>query len=155
RRITTAGTGPVTFSPDGRLLALVAPTADGAGELQIWDVVGGRLVGEAPALAGTVALRVTPDPPVVIQAGGRDVSPPAGAGGRRLASWSNLPVVSAVAVTPDGRTLLTGHEDGTTLAWDLTPHRAAKLPPGDRGRLWAALADGRGEIALAAVEALV
>jgi hypothetical protein len=31
---------------------------------------------------------------------------------------------AALALTPDGRTLLTGHGDGTILVWPLGPKRA-------------------------------
>ena len=56
--------------------------------------------------------------------------------------------IAALAFTPDGRRLLTAHDDGSALVWDLPAIAAAKLPE----TWWADLAGDDASRAYAAVE---
>jgi WD40 repeat protein len=46
---------------------------------------------------------------------------------------------TALAFTPGGSKLATGHPDGTILLWDVPLSRPAAVPPADADRLWAEL----------------
>jgi WD40 repeat protein len=61
---------------------------------------------------------------------------------------------SRVAVTPDGRTLLTLNRDMTVLLWDLAPTGGVRPKPDDLGPLWDDLAAPAGAKAYRAVWAL-
>jgi hypothetical protein len=156
RFLTISSAEAGAFSRDGRLLALVAAQADSDGpeRLQVWEVAGGKIVSEMPAVDDARILRFTPDGRGIVQSSISEMSFHAVADGRKLAHWKWISRRTSLHITPDGNTLLTGHADGTALAWDLTPYRPKKSPPGDLNRVWEALADGRGEKLVAAVEAL-
>ncbi|HYT88235.1 MAG TPA: hypothetical protein VEL76_05915 [Gemmataceae bacterium] len=73
----------------------------------------------------------------------------------RLRLAGHLQEVTAVAFTPDGKTLLSSSSDGTVLIWDITgPGTTARLP-GTAVDLWASLADLRPERAGQALGSMV
>jgi hypothetical protein len=164
--VTTGATWPLRYdghnlvgmrlpvvSPDGRLAA--SPTRQDRTEpkgdaVTIWDVATGERVDRLPVTAGLV--RFTPD------GRGLLVADMAGVGlwdlaTRRRVVWHTAhttvagdaarTVVTCWDVTPNGRTLATGHVDGTILLWDLTPAEppapASPLAPTDLDRFWADL----------------
>lgn|GEM_PF-948897 len=134
-----AGTGTYTFSPDGRTLA----TGNSDGTVSLWDMSETT----APARAGGLpasrphAMALAADDTLVV---GDDVGAAVwtlGAPGAE-ASRARLPglvgPVGAVAVAADGRTIVTGADDGSVLLWRRTSAgwvRAGALPNvGDRVR---------------------
>ncbi|MFL5340041.1 MAG: WD40 repeat domain-containing protein [Gemmataceae bacterium] len=157
RRILATPSGSFgAFSADGRLLVMVAPAKGetAPGMLQIWDVVAGRLLCEAPGVPSALLVYFTPDSRGVVLVREQDIAFHATAGGRKLAAWKSSSNCGCIDFAPGGDTLFTGHYDGTALAWDLSAYRPKKTPPGDLGRAWEALAGERGEALLAAVEQL-
>ncbi|WP_390637536.1 WD40 repeat domain-containing protein [Limnoglobus roseus] len=138
-------------SPDGRLAA--APTDDGrtpAGHagVTVWDVATGAKLDRLAAATGLV--RFTADGRGLIAADRAGVGVWDLAGGQRVV-WHPAPAgapadgrafVTAWDATPDGRTLATGHADGTVLLWDVTPPArpaAAPLAAAEIGHRWADL----------------
>jgi WD40 repeat protein len=134
--------GPV-ISSDGRLLAALSRDVDsgsvGLQKLHLWEVAtgktirihnaGGAFTRRTGRSAGIDALRVWDLP------SGRELL-------RRDGHGTN---VTALALAPDGRTLVSGLSDGTVLIWDVAPALAAARPaPLDEQavpRLWEDLAD--------------
>ncbi|MFD0345595.1 WD40 repeat domain-containing protein [Kitasatospora aburaviensis] len=118
----------------------VAVTAGRDGVARVWEVDGGRLLGELPVGRwGSVALSALGDAPVVLAVG--DYRPEFAwdlASGRCL---QTLPADDAMAVTTtvlDGRPVaVTCHEDGTVGGWDLgdvrQPARQFGRPVGGHG----------------------
>lgn len=115
---------------DGRALAV---TAGGEGIARVWEVDGGRVLGELPVgRFDRVALDTRNGAPVVLAVGdhrpefARDP-----ASGRCLRT---LPADDATAVTTtvlDGRPVaVTCHEDGTVRGWELTDAGPSARPLG-------------------------
>ncbi|MCY4553570.1 MAG: trypsin-like peptidase domain-containing protein [Candidatus Poribacteria bacterium] len=136
----------VAFSSDGRTLASGA-SSWGDGEVCLWDVVSGECKASLNRLAGILSVTFSPDGSVlavggtmgvtlwdvhkilqqstsddryygldgVWETGGFDVT------GRHKATLKgHTHYVSAVAFSPDGRTLASGSIDGTVLLWNIT-----------------------------------
>ncbi|OWK42935.1 sigma-70 family RNA polymerase sigma factor [Fimbriiglobus ruber] len=152
------------FSSDGRLLATRVSDDTGTSRsvgdypVRVWDVATTSLITEFPA-AGAVRFAFSPDARSLVVAG------PGGFRVYELASRKEIQAVSAtgvirgrkpgpfataLAVGPGGRTVATGHGDGTILVWDATPPRAA-LRAADVNTVWAALADADAKAAHTAV----
>ena len=154
-------------SADGRLVTAPTrtqprrPTGPDGG-VTIWETTTGRLVDRLPVVAGLVDF--TPD------GRGLLVADFAGVGVWDLVTRERVvwhPAHSAVRsdfstsfvscwdVTRDGRTLATGHTDGTILLWDITNATRRKpatdLSAADLDRHWQALA---GDDAVKAHEAV-
>src|SRR5262249_44576374 len=151
------------FSEDGRLLVGRLSHKD---TLAVWELASGAVLARFPK-AGRVAQ-------VAFAADGRTVAFLDGWGaeihdlltGKRLAAYPAADVTcdlrgrgcgtQTLAFAPDGRTLATGHLDGTVLLWKVPPvaEGSKAIAERDRVRLWADLASGVPRKARAAVERL-
>src|SRR4029450_9336796 len=103
------------FSPDGRRLAIALSNEnDPAATSYVvkWDFPGGRLAGPVSSLPsvtnGGLGNAADGRRSVGVGGGGGVVD----SGGRRLKTYEVGPEHSA-AVSPDGRTVLLGHDDGS------------------------------------------
>jgi WD40 repeat protein len=70
------------------------------------------------------------------------------------AGWRGDSFASALAVSPDGQKVATGHPDTTVLIWELPPPRqpqSSALTDADRDTLWAQLAEPEAAKAYAAI----
>jgi WD40 repeat protein len=133
-------------SSDGRFLAALPKT------LRVWELATGRVLLDVPGTEDYLA------PRVAFSTDGRRV---AFADGRRLAVWdvpTKKPIVERLApeslrqagfwapggvtFAPDGRSVATGHSDGTILIWDVPPvePRGVPLAEPELTALWNALA---------------
>jgi hypothetical protein len=66
-----------------------------------------------------------------------------------------LQEITALAFTPDGKTLVSISSDSTLLLWDVTRPRTGKKLPGGSEELWALLADASAEKSGSAIWAMV
>jgi WD40 repeat protein len=146
----------LALSPDGRLAAARVRYYDRDVPVQKWDAL--RVYDAA---SGRQLAKLPADGPAVFafSADGR-LFASADRGAVRLwetAGWKELgtlpaagvpvptdrPCASSLAFAPDGRTLATGHADGTVLLWDATLRSGrggGALTAGEADRLWADLA---------------
>ena len=109
----------ITFSPDGSHLVTTVKFWDRNGNLRLWDLTSGRLIGK-PFHPGALRMAFSPDGSRIL-AGGND-------GVAKL--WDTVTLkcigefhlhrrqVVGVAYSPDGSKFLTGSYDGTTQLWD-------------------------------------
>jgi WD40 repeat protein len=128
--------GMPVFSPDARLLAAASQR-----DARVWELATGRVITDLPINALDHAA-FSPD-------GRRS----AAVNGERIAVWDvglrtliadwKVPApVDTIAFSPDGRTVATGHSDGTILLWRVP----APIPDGpwsasEASSAWDALAD--------------
>jgi hypothetical protein len=152
----------LALAPDGCLAA----TADYHGSLQVWDLEAGRLLMALRKKPGAPQrLAFSPDGKYFALCGA-DYGPPALADERaielvELVSGKVLCVhrlppqsgVSTVSFSADGRKLVTGMADTTTLIWqlDAVPSPKGTVPLDD---LWTALAADDGKVAWQAMATL-
>lgn len=130
--------GPLTASPDGRLLSSPMKTGQGQGSqsdtVGVWETLTGKEIATVQvARVGHLAL-ASDDRTLVTTAGGIlqawDL-----ATGKERCRWSmpvkvkNSWIVESLCLTPDGRCAITALADGTALVWGLAPqsHRAEPL----------------------------
>jgi WD40 repeat protein len=113
-----AAGGPLSFSPDGKFLFMNQAS-------RAWDVASGREMPfpDMPAQSRCVAF--SRDGRFCAWSAPEKKTPAVQiletASGRRMLLLSQSPSnVAALAFSPDGRRLATGHDDSTTLIWDLT-----------------------------------
>ncbi|MFI5460689.1 MAG: protein kinase [Isosphaerales bacterium] len=109
------GDGEVTvaFSPDGK--TVVAGCLDGFARL--WDVATGRPLGQGLRNIGQ-PVAFSPDGKTLVTRRG-PASLWDAASGRHLGpTFDNVLQVRSAALSPDGKTLLTGSVDGTARFWD-------------------------------------
>ncbi len=122
------------LSPDGRLVATSGPGR--AGEkvdppIIIWDLASGQQVVKLEANAEDGLCRpfaFSRDGRLLASAGGRPGPVPGmmvrvwdlGTGGEIRRFTGHRGAITALAFTPDGRSLVSGSEDGTGLVWDVS-----------------------------------
>ena len=128
--IKASGGDGLTFSPDGRRLAVISGDA-----IILHDIASGtelvRLIGHGGGLFGGLAF--SPDGKRAASARGREVKLWEIPSGREILT---LPVldegkvqgIAALAFSPDGRRLLAAGRDGSVQAWD-----AAEVPRASTG----------------------
>jgi hypothetical protein len=165
----------VAISSDGRLAAGAVvlpgePDFDGH-TIRLWELASGREIGTLRGHPrGIGALAFSPDGRLLATAVGRwayskPVSSPPEIRvwdtftGREVACFRGAGSdASALAFAPDGRRLVSGHEDGTLLVWegglDRTDRNWADAGADVLGRLWSDLADEDGAKARRAVRRL-
>jgi WD40 repeat protein len=160
---------PVVFSPDGRLLAIPEPAEDGfaAKGTRIHEVLTGRPVTRMEAALGYCKAPAFSPAGQLLAASGLDALwvweattgrlllrlPVEG----RLANWTGQRFAECLAFAPNGRTLATGHGDGTVLLWDLKAAWEKRSTPkklADRAACWVDLAALDARKAIEAVESL-
>lgn len=129
---TLDGGGPVTFSPNGKLLATGGV---GMGAVRLWDVatrrqIGHLLIGDTAGPVVSVAF----SPDGTILATGESV------GGNVVRLWDvanhqqighplTSGAVDSLSFSPDGTILATGgHYDGAVRLWDVSTHQLIGAP---------------------------
>jgi len=143
--------GPLAVSPDGRVVAAAGSTKDEDGQsVRFWDVVTGKEV-EDRRMKGIEAVAFSPDGRLVAVAD-RDVRLIEVASGRVVQTFeTGAGTVTGLTFTRDGRRLISAHDDGTALVWDLTPRPMVGT---DRTKWWDELASDDAPAARRAAGAL-
>jgi WD40 repeat protein len=164
------GYGSSAFSDDGRFVAVRVAKPRGKPadlpQVQVWDTLTGKPV--ARVTVGADRMRLTPNGRFLVTLDATGVSAWDLLTGRQVVHHRANPrglyyegqrYTSALAVAPDGRTAITGRNDGTCLVWDFSAaYRAVvKEPPDDAAvaAAWDALGDADGSRAFAAMWQLV
>jgi WD40 repeat protein len=160
---------PLTFSPDGRLLAVTEPylLSGPATAVRVYETVTGRQIVRITAALGHYrGLAFSPDGCLLAATGQDALHIWESATGKRLlyleakgrlTQWNGSTFAACLAVAPDGKMLATGHADGTALLWDLASAWAGLTPPAgpiDAEACWTDLAAADAAKAQAAIERL-
>jgi WD40 repeat protein/DNA-directed RNA polymerase specialized sigma24 family protein len=143
--------GGATISPDGRVLVAAAYLEnEKAGYLRFWDLAGGTEITDRRSKDFGQA-EFSPDGRY-LAAADHDIRLIELATGRVVQTFeSGAGSVTGLTFTPDGRRLVSAHDDGTALVWDLTP---PPLTGRTVAQLWDDLASEDGAVARRAVFAL-
>ncbi|MDB5312168.1 MAG: hypothetical protein JWO38_6370 [Gemmataceae bacterium] len=145
----------IAVSPDGRFVAVTVTLPDpktgrfDTADIFVGDAASGRQLAHLPR-KGDVEFAFSPDSRLLVTAEGDGVRlwetatwkvagtipPPAGTSAEVRRPWT-----TALAISPHGQLIATGHPDGAILLWDATLGHARR-PAGvdEAGRLWADLA---------------
>jgi WD40 repeat protein len=144
------------FAPDQMRVAVAfAPAHSGAGGVALCESATGRLIRRLPgAVTGPMAF--SPDGRRLVTASAEALQVWDSFTGRELRRWGiadaprGQPIANVLAISTDGKTLASGHTDGTILLWPLptteSPPRAsaadswADLAADDASRAWIAVA---------------
>jgi hypothetical protein len=165
--------GPVWFSKDGRLLAglLSRKTESGPANtdtLAVWELASGKLLARFSNSGQVRQVAFAPDGRTFAQLDGQGVFLQDLLTGTQRARFQAPDVPCDATVTrgggaqtlvfaPDGRTLATGHQNGTVQLWLVPPVRGREPRPTsqtERDNLWTDLGSDSPGKARAAVERL-
>jgi WD40 repeat protein len=159
--------GPVWFSPDGRLLAgRLEPTTGGGlpsmATLAVWELASGKMLARFPKCGLVAQVAFSLDGRTVALVDAQGVHLHDLLSGRRLPDYQASDVTcdltdrgcttQTAVFSPEGRTLATGHRDGTILLWAV-PRR--ERPKAALAEVWTDLGADSPARALAAVDWLV
>jgi RNA polymerase sigma factor (sigma-70 family) len=145
-------TGLNWFSDDGRLLAgpLAREGFARTETLAVWDLASGKIVARIPDAEFVRQVSFSPDGRTVALVDGRGVRVRDLLTGSALAEYATPDVVCGLVnavfasqttvFSPDGRTLATGHADGTVLLWKVPQLAPEASNATDVERRWADLA---------------
>lgn len=164
--------GPVWFSADGRLLAgflrQEGEKSAANDALAVWELASGRVLARFPKAGFIAQVAFAPDGRTLARLDGRGVRVDDLLMGERLAEFEAPDVTcdltdrgcatQTLVFAPDGRTLATGHQDGTVLLWKVPQPREDHRPPlaqAEREPLWADLGDPSPIKARIAIERLL
>jgi RNA polymerase sigma factor (sigma-70 family) len=153
-----AAHGAVWFSADGRLLAgflrKEGEKTAANDTLAVWELASGRVLARFPKAGFVAQVAFAPDGRTFARLDGRGVRLDDLLTGERLADFLAPDVTcdltdrgcatQTLVFAPDGRTLATGHQDGTILLWKVPPAREDRRPApveAERDSLWTDLGD--------------
>ena len=109
----------VAFSPDGNVLA----SSHTDGDIKLWDVASGQLLQSLKADSYAVySLAFTPDGALLAAQSVFTIylwEVPTGKVARSLKGLSTSISFSAMAMSPDGRQIVSGDNDGSVRVWDV------------------------------------
>jgi WD40 repeat protein len=141
------------FAPDGKRMVT------GGRYFRYWDIARGQEIHRYPQRAAVVAVAFTPDGKALVTADGlairlwdaptgREIPrfkgrhefrnllyPTDGAGREYRALGGRQPKIQAMAITPDGKTLASGADDGSLWLWDLSTGREIRQVQGLTGSI--------------------
>jgi WD40 repeat protein len=164
---------PVWFSGDGRLLAgrlgIVAGKRAGAIDtLAVWEVASGSVLARFPRAGVISEVAFSPDSRRIALVDGQGVRVHDLVTGKAVARFEAPDVAceppiggvtsggGPLAFAPDGKTLATGHRDGSVTLWSVPQLPAsARAAAEKREKLWADLASPTAATGRAAVERLM
>ena len=126
--------GTSAFSADGRLMAtsqneaMMRGEGGNTGTITVWDVVTGKELRKLTTGSNSNVIAFSPDDRLIAFAGSKGVKVFDLFNGSQVASFAvadmripnyyeGLSAASPLAFAPDGRTLATGHLDGTVTLW--------------------------------------
>lgn len=144
--------GTVAVSPDGRVLAIGGTWGtETTGTVRFWDLATGKELDDR-RLPGTSAVAFSPDGQYVVAAD-RDMRLIEAATGKVVRTFaSGAGMVNGLTFAPNGTRLISAHDDGTALVWDLV----VKASPGiDAAKAWDELASDDAAVVRRAIAALV
>jgi WD40 repeat protein len=164
--------GPVWFSADGRLLAgflrKEGEKSAANDTLAVWELASGRMLARFPKAGFVAQVAFGSDGRTLARLDGRAVQLDDLLTGERLAEFAAPDVTcdliergcatQTLVFAPDGRTLATGHQDGTILLWRVPQPREDRHPAraeAERNALWAGLGDPSPIKARTAIERLL
>jgi dipeptidyl aminopeptidase/acylaminoacyl peptidase len=164
---TEVGSSLLCYSGDSRLVALPRVPRGEKGfkwdesRVVVVDLASLTPIAELAAGGQVLRLAFLPDDRRLVVVGLNEMvvwDLPSGKPVRRFRTDGAIGSSNTIAFTPDGRRLITGHDDCTALVWDLTSTRQpapAPLTPADLARVWDALAAADAAKGAAAVWDLV
>jgi DNA-binding beta-propeller fold protein YncE len=155
-----------TGSGWGRLLACkVAGRTD---TLAVWELASGSVLARFPGAGAVGEVAFSPEGRRVALVDGRGVQIHDLISGQSVARFDApdvsceagggrvVPTGQPLAFAPDGKTLATGHRDGSVTLWRIPPPPAtARIAAEEREKLWTDLASPKAVTGRAAVERLV
>jgi RNA polymerase sigma factor (sigma-70 family) len=163
---------PVWFSDDGRLFAGRLATRAGKGQgrtdtLAVWEMASGNVLARFPGAGAIGEVVFSPDGRRIALLDGLGVGVHDLMTGKPVATF-NAPDIACeptdrvsatsqpLAFAPDGKTLATGHRDGSITVWRVPPAMGSpRIAADERERIWADLASPNAVTSRAAVERLV